>query len=373
MELDDLLKKEGLDAAGVEDALEWARDRAAELVREMEGDPELGPLLDGGMALPSAAAAVSTDAGPAPAAPPMYSDLHGLQVAFLSEQDEEAQELPEVGAVLRVFQKARTGTAQSPAEEGEPVVEASADEASAAEASAAEASADEASADEASAAETSAAEAVDGSAEEQVPEPPEADLDPLAGIDFDDLPGIDDDDDEEGEDDADHTLVDLQLGGSLMERLRGAEQARDAGTTMAPSDGSEMTLPSMQAPLTEAKLTALLAEAAQPSGDLTERAHNPLLGDSASSEAAPSGEAARATEVPREPTAPVMVVEADEIELLDDDDLLLVEEEEDDDDDAGVSVPEWRQALVSAQHEREEAAEPPPPPDEDDDVDVGDL
>src|SRR5690606_5497210 len=45
MELDDLLRGEGLDAEGVEDALAWARRRAAELVRGIDGDPELGPLL----------------------------------------------------------------------------------------------------------------------------------------------------------------------------------------------------------------------------------------------------------------------------------------------------------------------------------------
>src|SRR5688572_14648886 len=98
MELDDLLKEVGLDAAGLEDALVWARGRAAELVREIDDDPELGPLL--GTAKPMAPSEAPRPRRVEPAPPvedkprPLFNDLRGLQAAFLAEAEEEDAELP---------------------------------------------------------------------------------------------------------------------------------------------------------------------------------------------------------------------------------------------------------------------------------------
>ncbi len=44
-EIDALLQAEGLENEGADALLEWARSRAAELVAQTQGDPELGPLL----------------------------------------------------------------------------------------------------------------------------------------------------------------------------------------------------------------------------------------------------------------------------------------------------------------------------------------
>lgn len=428
MELDDLLEKEGLDATGIEDALTWARGRAAELVRGVDGDPELGPLLGG-------AGSSSLDEGPPtpgpmaprpPAPPPMYSDLRGLQAAFLAEEGEEAAELPDVGAVLRVFKKARTeppaavvgAGPDDTAGDDEAMRSDETTQAADGEAAGKHPEADDAQgvaepADEGYLAEAAieppavddavpdpdghAADASDGAAAHDLPAPPEADLDPLAGIDFDDLPGLDEDDEED-----DHTHVDLPSPSLSAGSAVAADHEIDGRITMVPSEGSEMTLPSMQAPLNDASLKALLAEEGLPSGDLTERTVNPLLGARAeplaeeaetSSTSNPSALAAGDTVVPpeepaAEPSAsPAEVVEAvdvDEIEMLDDDDLLMFEEEEDEPEE----VPEWKQALVSAQLDAEGAPPEPaadegsadegsadgePPADDGQDVDLGDL
>lgn len=401
MELDDLLKNEGLDAAGIDDALAWARRRAAELVRDVDGDPELGPLLDGARVVserqgstppvsPSRVAASTAAKADPPR--PLFTDLRGLQAAFLAEGDEdEDADLPEVGAVLRAFQKARPARAGASDASGE-VPTAPAD-ATMTYAGGVGVAADEPRGDEprpgsrpATAAELAesaptATDATDeppqttpsgeaeppvsaepvsaepGSAEPAsaepasghgVPAPPEADLDPLAGIDFDDLPGVDEDDEED-----DHTHVDLPSPG----RLAAAGEADLEGRiTMVPVDGPDSTLPSMQ--MAEVTLTAGRIDASLSVGDLTERTLNPLLVPAeptgevtvtapnplrgGSPEAAASGTAPAVVEPPaaQEPAE----VEAEEIELLDDEDLLMVEEEEEPE-----AVPEWKQALASAQ------------------------
>src|SRR5688572_21424362 len=46
MDLEELLRREGLDAEGLEKTVAWARDRAEELVAPLVADAELGPLLD---------------------------------------------------------------------------------------------------------------------------------------------------------------------------------------------------------------------------------------------------------------------------------------------------------------------------------------
>jgi hypothetical protein len=411
MELDELLRKEGLDAAGVADALAWARRRAAELVREVDGDPELGPLLGG-----VASVAVAEQAVPEEPIPvvrpqrvtqtqPLYADLRGLQAAFLAEEaEEEAEELPEVGAVLRAFKKGRGGAASkaaaqraadaartesfaatesaqtAPASDVPREAVTAGTMADAATADAATADADRAAAaatdapavgvvdraesaeaahvgaeaahaeaaDHAEAAHAEAAEAAhaaaamddDGAAAHGVPAPPEVDLDPLAGIDFDDLPGA-----EEAEDDDDHTYVDLPSPTAASMRQRGSDAELDGRVTMVPGDGPDTTLPSMQPPSTDAWRAP--DDDALPSGELTERAMNPLLqaetpGELSVTAKAPNPLPAASPEPA--PAAPAQVerpAESEEIELLDDEDLLLMEEEPEEE-------PEWKQALVNA-------------------------
>jgi hypothetical protein len=517
MELDDLLKEEGLDAAGVEDALAWARRRAAELVRDVGGDPELGPLLDAARvvandvedaraigepivvhapaessgrearrepepepepepriddASPTAAAfseereaeddraAADEEHGRRPAAEPdvvrpragspsaraeaaqsrpMFADLRGLQAAFLAENEDEDDELPEVGAVLRAFQKGkgRSGSVRSasvseamraakttpvdtidarpaptsgpqranaavigaarepdapvprrrvahdvtpprasaelvaarPAEgwsndreAGSDIAATRADVAAADVAAADVAAADVAAADVAARGEDEATapgasqpvapddEAVTSDAADHgLPAPPEADLDPLAGIDFDDLPGVDEDDEEE-----DHTHVDLPMPNLAAPVY---EQELEARTTMVPMDGPDLTLPSMQMPLAE--LLRARAEGALPASELTERALNPLLSAEPTGEGTvtamapnPLDEAAPVMET-SDVTAPTLMAEepadepAEDIELLDDEDLLLVEEDPQDEDDDD-EVPEWKRALLES-------------------------
>lgn len=429
MELDDLFKEEGLDAAGVEDALAWARRRAAELVRDVDGDPELGPLL-GGARVVGATEGPRATASARPASPPgleerpLFTDLRGLQAAFLAEADDEDADLPEVGAVLRAFQKGKGRSGSGPVRsasatttkprlsldgdagpaasfgldelraearsdaEREPVEAAPqstaaamadgaamsdalderavakdddaapSDERAAAELHAdttlpAAAAATEATAEADTSEPTTADAPREAASEHGVPAPPEADLDPLAGIDFDDLPGVDEDDEED-----DHTHVDLPSPG-----LVAAAADMEGRTTMIPTDGADMTLPSMQAPLAEPGLGRSRQGGSLPAGELTERSLNPLIppepsGDvtvtamapnplggaspetsitdvptSAKVEAAPADES-RASQEPEEP--------ADEIELLDDEDLLLMEEEPEEE-------PEWKQALKSVE------------------------
>lgn len=379
MELDDLLKNEGLDAAGIEDALAWARRRAAELVRDVDGDPELGPLLDGARvvsdlegALPSASASRVAAATAAKADPPrpLFTDLRGLQAAFLAEGDEdEDSDLPEVGAVLRAFQKGRPSSratdatmtyAASLGAVDEPPVDEPAPEV-----------ATEASGEPAQAAATGDAEPASAEPAQPhgVPAPPEADLDPLAGIDFDDLPGVDEDDEED-----DHTHVDLPSPARV---AAGGDVDLEGRITMVPVDGPDSTLPSMQ--MAEVTLTAGRIDASLSVGDLTERTLNPLLvpaeptGEVTVTAANPLRGASPETAVSAEVPAPAVVeptaaqepaeVEADEIELLDDEDLLMVEEEEEPDE-----VPEWKQALASAQPDTPAG----PAPADEGDVDLGD-
>jgi hypothetical protein len=485
MELDDLFKEEGLDAAGVEDALAWARRRAAELVRDVDGDPELGPLLDGieldGIEL-GRIAVVGASEGPRPRATestpvpspagleekrPLFTDLRGLQAAFLAENEDEDADLPEVGAVLRAFKKGKgragsgpvrsaTATAAKPrlsldGEAGpdtmlsladlraearaEVELETAAPEAapqSMAAAAVSDAATDDAQPDDAAAAtdegaptldraeerddraeesddrpeesddrpeesddraeaasddqddaeldadatlptvatgdatettddaSTEATVAADASepptgdtieveSEHGLPAPPEADLDPLAGIDFDDLPGVDEDDEED-----DHTHVDLPAPGRVVEMDDG-----EGRTTMIPTDRADMTLPSMQAPLAE--LGRPRVDGSVPAGELTERTRNPLLlaepmGDVTVTAMAPNPMRGASPETSvtdiADVTAPAEVEaapadEADEepaedIELLDDEDLLLMEEEPEEE-------PEWKQALKSVE------------------------
>lgn len=525
MELDDLLRKEGLDAAGLEDALAWARRRAAELVRDVDRDPELGPLLDGAtlvaadvegargldpvvvhapaerswpeapreperepdpvvaeaspvVAAPdeqpaievdravaaqderSPAAVEEPDAMPAPeqdavtlragSGPlgasaraetsqprPLFADLRGLQAAFLAESDEEDDELPEVGAVLRAFQKGKSRSVRSASGSTRAAVTTPVDEVEARPAPASapqevvaakggprepdapvprrrptpevtphRASAEHVAAGPAggSSADAEAVpEALEPSAELEadvpgeteatvpgarppvapddqpdvasavvdhgLPAPPEADLDPLAGIDFDDLPGVDEDDEED-----DHTHVDLPSPARV---AAGGDVDLEGRITMVPVDGPDSTLPSMQ--MAEVTLTAGRIDASLSVGDLTERTLNPLLvpaeptGEVTVTAANPLRGASPETAVSAEVPAPAVVeptaaqepaeVEADEIELLDDEDLLMVEEEEEPDE-----VPEWKQALASAQPDTPAG----PAPADEGDVDLGD-
>lgn len=413
MELDDLLKKEGLDAAGIEDALAWARRRAAELVLDVDGDPELGPLLDGAKlviagepAPPRALASPAAPLAPTKAEPPrpLFSDLRGLQAAFLAEGDED-EELPEVGAVLRAFQKGRSGPSRaaapveakatvSPDASGEATATAAAptatqddapaatrDEAVLAEAGSSPTASPAPAIAEPPAAASDEPDPTEGSTADAdahgVPAPPEADLDPLAGIDFDDLPGVDEDDEEE-----DHTHVDLPVLGRTA-----ASEHLDSRVTMVPVDGPDLTLPSMQAPLAEVTLTQGRIDAALATGELTERTLNPLLPADVSGEVTVTAKAPNAppgaspeSVVMTDVTAPATVepaaaasdepaeAEAEEIELLDDEDLLLVEEEPEEDE-----VPEWKQALASTRVEGEKAKRAAAPaPDDEGDVDMGD-
>jgi hypothetical protein len=369
MELDDLLKNEGLDAAGLEEALAWARRRAAELVREVDGDPELGPLLAGAsvvavgeiQAVPASrpAAAPSPASEPARPAQPIYSDLRGLQAAILAEADDADDDLPEVGAVLRAFKKGARGSGPVRAAVLAEVAEAGHDDLAR---SMAAAMVDEGAGPTEPSAEARAPdEPTDRSETVEASVPPQADLDPLAGIDFDDLPGVDEDE----EDDDDHTYVDLPSPKHLL-----AADARglEARTTLVPADEPDATLPSMQAPL--ADLTrGPSPDDSLPGGEVTATT-NPLLraepelatsaADPLPTEAAPAADAA----VP---------VETEEIELLDDEDLLLVEDEEEPEEE-----PEWKQALVNAhpQHEKAAAKRATAGSDDGDDgdgVDLGDL
>jgi hypothetical protein len=340
MELDDLLKEVGLDAAGLEDALVWARRRAAELVREIDDDPELGPLL--GTAKPMAASEAPRPrrVEPKPTVEdkprPMFNDLRGLQAAFLAENEDEDADLPDVGAVLRAFKKGRTGSfpvlaaSAGPitATEDEPLLATSdaartvtspRDEARTEpqRESEATAAASRFSLDDADAPRHTAAEDLDETPEpaddvlaevgaaEQAPatddEPTsealatrseaddEAADDEAAALEsvpapsepeLDPLAGIDFDDlpgmDEDDEDD-DHTYVDLPSPSLLAAAVAAVgERELDNRTTMVPMDGPDLTLPSMQAPHLELGL-GRQAEGLPTVGELTERTRNPLL------------------------------------------------------------------------------------------------
>lgn len=338
MDLDDLLEQEGLDDGGADEALQWARARAEELVRGMSEDPELGPLLSGAAAVPEAEApAPGTSpqerpplhlAGEPGAAESLASDEHDTTAPVVTDDSEPVGDPPSYG------------------------LSAAQQELAAAEAELAAAQAELA--------------AVEG---EGQPAEAEPELDPLAGIDFDSMPG----DDEALDTDQPPPVMEVPLGSLPLPQ----------GDTLVPTDGPDSTIPSMKVPLEGHDVTLATMPSPEMEGtDITVRAANPLEGGEPPAEAAADGGDGDGDEE-----------EIEEIELLDDDMIELVEDDDDDADEADMGgdedeVPEWKAALTSAQlgggpQADEDSGllrppsspepEPEAPVDDDEDVDLGDL
>ncbi|MEM7151905.1 MAG: hypothetical protein AAF799_03640 [Myxococcota bacterium] len=312
MELDDLLEREGLDAQSVEQTLEWARDRAQQLVQDVGTDPELGPLLD--QAVPvSGGAGVSTPVQAAPPPPPPEPVAENPAVPELIQSAEASEEgdLFE-SSELRVPLDAGMDSpvqaeAQAPVEaEDEVDVSIEDEDEDDGETEAAPAEAAE------QVDEVEAAEQADAPAEPEAPAEP----DPLADMDFDNLPGADEDEpalDAASEDAAPEAVDESepsQVGVELTEQLTAGDAAPESVEEM-------VTAPAEISPSTEQTVAG---------GD-----------EEVSSEQEEDEED---------------IEEIEEIELLDDDDLELVEEDEDEDEGQGPAESEpaeWAAALASAQ------------------------
>ncbi|MCX4245416.1 hypothetical protein [Paraliomyxa miuraensis] len=428
MELDDLLRGEGLDAASLDDALAWARQRAEELVRDVGEDPELGPLLDGhgtptGSVPRTPTPAPSRKSGastwtPAPAArrptpPPAADPVPSVAAEPAVEAAEPAVEAAEPAveaaepaveatepavepapmfADLRMLQQALMAAAAAEPAEGETgdgpsIAIASREGAQAALDDDAERDAEllarlGGAGVEEPGAETSPTEGDDPASTASVGAPAAVELDPLAGIDFDDLPGIDEDEEDEDEDDepapaeaaSDRSQTSLELQ-----------------VTAVPIESPDATLTAMPVLSDETlAMERLEDDPSLPPGDMTERVPNPLLAAEAAAVDAPVGvdetalvstpptatqETVVSGDVSTEAGTPTAAAEpaaeeadeVDEIEMLDDDDFLIMDDEE------PQQVPEWKQALASAQDDAGDAKPAPLPDEHSEEVDLGDF
>ena len=241
MELDDLLEREGLDAQSVEQTLEWARDRAQQLVADVGADPELGPLLDDAAPVPSTPVQV---APPAPVETvnqaPAAAEPEGAEEAPVEAEPAEAA-VPELIASEDASEEGdlfESSELQVPLDAGldSPVQ--------------AEAHAQAEDEDEAAAAETD--EAAAESEESEEAEAP-AEPDPLADMDFDNLPGADEGEPEftgpsdENEPSIAETLEEpsqIPVNAELTERLSG-EAAPDPIEAMVTAP-AEVPIPAEQ-------------------------------------------------------------------------------------------------------------------------------
>lgn len=365
MELDDLLEQEGLDGRDAEQTLQWARERAEQLVREMGEDPELGPLLSQAAAVSGDVGSVTPSVAQAPveeapaveqapveeAPPPTAAELVESPVEPGATEAVPSDELDTTAPVV-------TGTDASipvPRQVTDPPsfgLTAAQAELAAAEAELAAAQAQLAAVE----AESTASDEVAAEAPAEQPE-----LDPLAGIDFDSMPGEDEDEDEEqaaAGDDA-PPVMQIPLGSLPLPQ----------GDTLVPTERPDTTIPSMQAPLANDTTNAAMAAPDLEAADVTVRAANPLEGAEA-----PADEDEEEIE------------ELEEFELLDDDMIELVEEEEEEPPADDGEVPEWQAAITSARLGGGQKADedsgllrpptsPPPgaPESDDEDIDLGDL
>ena len=99
MSLEDLLDSEGLQGEALDDLVQWARDRAAELTEEVTDDPELGPMLTGeGESVPVPMPEPRVEARPAKAHEPLPPIPTARTEAPAATDEEEIEEIEELDA-----------------------------------------------------------------------------------------------------------------------------------------------------------------------------------------------------------------------------------------------------------------------------------